>query len=683
MSESPPRTGGPEPEAPPKKPTLAERVEALPTGPGVYLFKSERGAVLYVGKAQNLRQRVRQYVSGGDGRHQIPKLMRRATDVDVLVTKNVKEALLLENELIKRHKPTFNVRLRDDKQYLGLRIDPGETWPRLVGVRKFRKDGALYFGPYTSNVALREALSNLRRIFPLRSCSDGTFRDYQRRGRPCIEYEMKRCLGPCVGHTTEAAYREQVDGTVLFLKGRSKELVQNLETQMQAAAKEEDFEEAARLRDRLQAIGRTLEQQQIVSEHQLERDVFGLAREGGEVEVQVLHVREGRVVGAEDFGFSDVALDDGAVISSFLGQYYGKVEGRQAPKELVCSEGMDADDAAALTELLAERFERSVSIRVPKRGAARQLVETATRNAEVALKTRLEARESVETALAEIQEACSLGTLPRRIECYDVSNLAGTLAVASRVVFEDGAPVKNDYRKYKLREAAAGDDYDSLRETLRRRLDRVETEPLPDLLMVDGGRGQLGIVAAAIEDAGLDVELVAISKERDDDSPSVRVKRGGGLKAERLFRPGRANPILMPPSSRGLLLLQRVRDESHRFAIEYQRRLRSQVNLTSILEELPGIGPGKRRALLKELGSLRAVREAGVDTLAQVTGISRRNAETIHEFFAAASPEGVPAADAESVSAEGGAPRASAPGAAGTSGDSRDGIKHAGREAEE
>jgi len=677
MSESPPDT--PEPAPPPKRVPLEERVETLPTTPGVYLFKSERGAVLYVGKAQNLRQRVRQYVAGGDGRHQIPKLMRRTATVDVLVTQNVKEALLLENELIKRHKPTFNVRLRDDKQYLGLRVDPRETWPRLVGVRKFRKDGALYFGPYTSNVALREALSNLRRIFPLRSCSDGTFRDYQRRGRPCIEYEMKRCLGPCVGLTNEDAYREQVDGTVLFLKGRSKELVQHLEKQMQVAAKSEDFEEAARLRDRLQAVGRTLEQQQIVSEHQLERDVFGLARDGGEVEMQVLHVREGRVVGAEDFGFSDVELDDGEVMSSFLGQYYGKVEGREAPKELVCSEAFGDDDEAALTALFDERFGRRVAVRVPQRGAAKQLVEIAQRNAEVALKTRLEARESVESALAEIQEATGLQRLPRRIECYDVSNLAGTLAVASRVAFEDGLPRKADYRKYKVREAAAGDDYDSLREVLGRRLDRVESEPLPDLVMVDGGRGQLGVVMAALEDAGLEVDVVAISKERDDESPSVRVKRGGGLKAERLFRPGRSNPILLPPSSRGLLLLQRVRDESHRFAIEYQRKLRSQVSLTSILEELPGIGPGKRRALLKELGSLRAVREADVATLAQVTGISGRNAETIHGFFAA------------TRSAQPGAePSSTEPGPASRPeressdvDESRDGVKRAAPEAEE
>lgn len=638
------------------KSDLERRVDALPATPGVYMFKSERGAVLYVGKAQNLRQRVRQYVSGGgDGRHQIPKLMRRAVDVDVLVTANVKEALLLENELIKRHKPTFNVRLRDDKQYLGLRIDEREQWPRLVGVRSFRKDGALYFGPYTSNVALRESLSNLRRLFPLRSCSDAGFRDYQRRGRPCIEYEMKRCLGPCVGLATEAEYREQVAGTVLFLKGRSEELVRQLQQQMQEAADGEDFEEAARLRDRLQAVERTLEQQQIVGGRQLERDVFGLARAGGEVDVQVLHVREGRVVGAEGFGFSDVELDDGQVMSSFIGQYYAKAQGRAAPRELVCSVGFEDEEAQALGAFLEERFEHRVSIHVPRRGASRQLVEIALRNADLALQSRLAEQASIESALVEIRDACGLERLPRRIECYDVSNLAGTLAVASRVVFEDGVPCKNDFRKYKVTDASAGDDYASLREVMRRRFDRAADEPLPDLLMVDGGRGQLGVVTAALGDAGLQVDVLAISKERDEESPSMRVKRGGGLKAERLFRPGRANAILLSPSSRGLLLLQRVRDESHRFAIEYQRQLRAKVNLTSILQELPGIGPGKRRALLKQLGSLRAVREADVETLASVTGISRRNAETIHGFFRAADSDRAVAPERDAATAGSGA----------------------------
>ncbi len=615
----------------PVRSRLVEQAAALPTDPGVYLFKSERGAVLYVGKAQNLKSRVRQYVSGGDGRIRIPALVERAASVDVLVTGNVKEALLLENELIKQHRPPFNVRLRDDKQYLALRIDESEPWPRVTMVRRFRKDGAQYFGPYTSSVALKSSLSKLRRLFPLRSCTEGTFKDYARRGRPCIEYEMKRCLGPCVGLADPQAYAEQVAGTILFLRGKSRELVENIEREMAEAAAEERFEDAARLRDRIQAVERTIESQQIVTEATLDRDVFAIAREGGEVEVQVLHVREGRVIGARGFPFSNVRIDDDEVMSSFLGQFYGSGEGHAPPREVLTS--TDFEDEGALVELWRERFDQAVTIRRAQRGAGRRIVEIAERNAALALATRLAARESVDTALQELEERCRLSVRPHRIECYDVSNLQGTLAVASRVCFEDGEPVKKDYRRYRIREAEAGDDYGCMREVLDRRLRRVGTEPLPDLLMVDGGRGQVGVVMAALEDAGLEVEVLGISKERDDASPSIRVKRGGGLKAERIFRPGRANPIQLAPSSRGMLLLQRIRDESHRFAIEFQRELRSKVNMTSILEELPGIGPGKRRALLKTLGSLRAVRQASLEELAAVPGLSARDAEAIRRFF--------------------------------------------------
>jgi len=620
---------------------LEEQVERLPAEPGVYLFKSERGAVLYVGKAQSLKSRVRQYVNGGDGRIRIPALVERAHSVDVLVTGNVKEALLLENELIKQHRPPFNVRLRDDKQYLALRVDPRETWPRVTMVRRFRKDGAQYFGPYTSSVALKTSLSKLRRLFPLRSCTDSTFKDYARRGRPCIEYEMKRCLGPCCDLADEVAYQEQVEGTMLFLRGKSTELIDSIEREMAEAAAEERFEDAARLRDRLQAVERTIESQQIVTEKGHDRDVFAIAREGGELDVQVLHVREGRVIGARDFPFSNVRIDDGEVMGSFLGQFYGSGEGHAPPREVLTS--VDFEDEGALELLWRERFEQGVTIRRPQRGANRRLVEIAERNAALSLATRLAARESVETALDELEERCHLSIRPNRIECYDVSNLQGTLAVASRVCFENGEPVKKDYRRYRIREAEAGDDYACMREVLDRRFARVATEPLPDLLMVDGGRGHLGVVSAALEDVGLEVETLGISKERDDGSPSVRVKRSGGLKAERIFRPGRVNPIQLAPSSRGMLLLQRVRDESHRFAIEFQRDLRSKVNMTSILEELPGIGPSKRSALLKTLGSLRGVRNASVEELSKVPGVSSRDAESIHRFFEALSaPEPAP-----------------------------------------
>ena len=315
---------------------LRERVESLPKGPGVYLFESERGQVLYVGKAQNLRSRVRSYLlPGGDGRAQIPKLVERIADVKVLVTPTVKDALLLENELIKQHKPTFNVRLRDDKQYLALRLDPREKWPRLQMVRRFRRDGAQYFGPYTSSSSMRASVSNLRRIFPLRSCSDAVLKDYARRGRPCIEYEMKRCSAPCCGRVGEEDYAELVQGTELFLRGRSEQLMTTLREKMEEAAEQERFEDAARLRDRIGAVERTVEQQQIVGERLIDRDVFGLARDGGEVELQVLHVRDGRVVGAAEYGFSDVRLDDGDVMGSFLGQYYGGDAERPVPGEVL------------------------------------------------------------------------------------------------------------------------------------------------------------------------------------------------------------------------------------------------------------------------------------------------------------------------------------------------------------
>jgi len=613
--------------------SLPERVEALPTGPGVYLFKSEAGKVLYVGKAQNLRSRVRSYVSGGDGRVRIPLLLERAHDVDVVLTRSVKDALLLENELIKQHRPPFNVRLRDDKQYLALRLDPREAWPRPTQVRRFKRDGALYFGPYTSSASMKETVSNLRRIFPLRSCRDAVFRDYARRGRPCIEYEMRRCLGPCCGLVDESSYAELVEGTVLFLRGRSSELRAELSRRMEEAASEERFEEAARLRDRIAAVERTVERQQIVGEHPIDRDVFGLARSGGEVEVQALLVREGRVVGAHSYGFSDVRQGDGEVVGSFLGQYYAPELARPLPKEVLVP--VEIEDGAALEGVLREQAGRRVAVRRPQRGPLVELVGMAEANALHSLTQRLEARESLDAALEELRERLGLQALPRRIEGYDISTLHGTLAVGSRVVFEDGQPQTSHYRRYRIREAAADDDYACLREVFTRRLARAAVDPLPDLLMVDGGKGQLAVLEAALRDAGQQIDAISLAKERDAEAAGPRVRRSGGLKAERVFLPQRKDAVLLPPSSRGLLLLQRVRDESHRFAIAFQRELRSRRNLASVLEELPGIGPTKRKALLRALGSLRAVRASSEAALAAVPGISARDAAAIHRFLAA------------------------------------------------
>jgi len=646
---------------------LKARVDALPTGPGVYLFKGDKprprsestaeggagkGAaptrVLYIGKAQNLRVRVRSYLSGGDGRIRIPALVELIRNVEVVVTANVKDALLLENELIKQHKPPYNVRLRDDKQYLGLRLDPREQWPRLVQVRKFRRDGAQYFGPFTSSTSMKDALYDLRRIFPLRTCSDAVFRDYSRRGRPCIEFEMGRCVAPCCDRVDGPAYAELVRGTSLFLRGRSKELIGHLREMMQEAGEQERFEDAARLRDRIGAVENTVERQRIISERPVDRDVFGLARQGSEVEVQVLHVREGRVVGTQGYGFSDVRLDDGDVMASFLGQFYGVEESRQIPSEVLSPTAI-VDDGA-LDALLADHAGRRVTIRAPQRGKLLEMIALANSNAEHGLTQRLAARDSVAAGIEELRDRLSLEVLPRRIEGYDVSTFRGSIAVASRVVFEDGLPLKRDYRRYRIREAAADDDLACLREVFERRLARTETEPLPDLMMVDGGRGQLGVLVAALRDSGLQVDAIGLSKERDEQSPSPRVKRSGGLKAERVFTPGRVDPVMLAPSSRGLLMLQRVRDESHRFAIEFQRNLRQKIGMMSILEELPGIGPTKRRGLLRHFGSLRVARSASEAELAAVSGLSAKDAALIHRFFAEDSPVAVPSQPGDSTS---------------------------------
>jgi excinuclease ABC subunit C len=442
---------------------------------------------------------------------------------------------------------------------------------------------------------------------------------------------MKRCPGPCCGLISREGYDELVRGTALFLRGRSEELAETLKQRMREAAAAERFEDAARLRNQLQAVERTVENQRMVSTQKIDRDVFALAREGGEIEVQALHVRDGRVMGAEGFGFSDVRLDDGEVMSSFLGQYYGAEEGREIPAEVLTP--LPVDDEGALEALFAERSGRRVALRTPKRGRLHELLATARANAELGLRGRLEARESLEAACAELQQALGLRRLPRHIEGYDVSTLAGTLTVASRVVFRDGQPAKAEYRRYRIREAAPDDDLACLREVLARRLARVESEPLPDLMLVDGGKGQLSVLSAALADAGLETDAISLAKERDTESPSPRVRRSGGLKSERVFVPNRRDPVLLPASSRALLLLQRIRDESHRFAIEFQRGLRSKAGLVSILEEIPGIGPGKRRALLRELGSLRAVRSASLERLAAVSGISRRDAATLRGFF--------------------------------------------------
>ena len=610
---------------------LLERVTALPTEPGVYLFRGASGAVLYVGKAQSLRARVRSYFgAGGDGRQQVHFLVPRIHDVEVIVTASVKEALLLENQLIKKYNPRYNVRLRDDKNYLGLKIDLREAYPRFRETRRFARDGAVYFGPYTSSNSLRDTLSELQRIFPLRTCTDAGLKSYRRQGRPCIEHSIGRCAAPCVGLISDEAYHDLVGGAVLFLRGRSGDLVRALRVRMEEAANTEHFEEAARLRDRIASIERTVERQSMVSTRFVDRDALGLAREGSAVEIQVLHVRQGKLLGGGHHGFRGVRLEEEEVLASFLGQFYA--EGRDLPSEVLLP--LPIEGGEALEELWRERAGRAVRIRTPRRGEGRRLVEMARRNAALALAERGRRERSAEEVASELAKALGIATTVRSIECYDISHLRGSLHVGSRVVFRDGLPDKTGYRRYKLRETQPGDDYGALREVLGRRFRRLAQEPAADLVLLDGGKGQLNAVRAVLADLELDgIELAAIAKERDKESPSSRVLRHGGAKRERVFRPGVKDPLSLAPDSLGLLLLQRVRDESHRFAIHYHRELRRKAGLRSILDELPGIGPKKRRALLRSFGSLERIKRATEEELAQAPGISRPNARVVHAFF--------------------------------------------------
>ncbi len=629
---------------------LRDRVARLPTEPGVYLFKDADDAVLYVGKAQNLRARVRSYFGRGDGRIRMHFLLPRIRDVEVVATTNVQEALLLENQLIKQHKPRFNVRLRDDKNYLALRIDPQERFPRFSETRSFRKDGAAYFGPYTSSTSMRQTLRSLQRIFPLRTCSANVFKSYARRGRPCLEHSVGRCAAPCCDRIDESDYRELVDGAIKLLRGQAGELLRQLEAEMKAAAEAEQFELAARLRDRIRAVEYTVERQSSVSTQFVDRDVFALAREGRSVEVQALHVRAGCLLGGASFSFRGVRLSDEEVLDSFLSQYYASDRG--LPQEILIPFVVESSEA--LEAHFSARAERSVRFAVPQRGERRRLLDMAQRNADLALAERSQRERSDEDILEELARLLGLAHVPERIECYDTSHLRGQLHVGSRVAFVGTQPDADRYRRYKLREASPGDDYGALREILARRIARFDTDPPPDLLLLDGGKGQLSAVAALFDDLEVrGIALASIAKERDDSGRSGRVLRHGGTKRERIFLPGVKDPLQPASDSPALLLLQRVRDESHRFAIRYHRELRRKMATRSILDELPGIGPVKRRALLRHLGSLERVRRADAEELALVPKITRRDAEQIATFFRAPLPADAPTDEGPEADNEG------------------------------
>lgn len=607
---------------------LGARIKGLPRDPGVYLFRDEAGQVIYVGKAKELRTRVTSYLrEGGDGRHQIRFLLGRADSLDYMVTANEQEALILENNLIKKHRPRYNIFLRDDKSYVNVRLNVDHPFPRLTVVRRPRKDKARYFGPYASAGAVRATLRMLGKVFPMRTCSD---LEIVSRKRPCLYYDLGRCPAPCVGYVDQQAYKETVSKVTMFLKGRGEELVKSLTDKMGRAAAERRYELAAKIRDELFALQRVLEKQRVTSPQRSDRDVVGVCRERQKLAVQVLHVRDSQLSGGTAHFFDNAALPTREHLSSFLNQYYQS--GAAVPAEIVVPEALD--DEKMLEAFLSERREAAVKISVPHRGERRRLLDLAVQNARAVLEARGGAGRH-RGALEELQDVLELERFPRRIECFDVSNFQGAEAAASRVTFIDGEPARTLYRHYRVKTVKGADDYRMLEEVIERRIARGMAEgDLPDLLVVDGGKGQMNVARKVMDRLGVKgVGVIGIAKVRDEG----RKRRVRG--EERVHAPNLAEPLLLREAAGPLHLLERVRDEAHRFAVGYHKKLRAKKFESSVLDSVPGVGPVLKRRLLERFGSVERMREAGVAELSAVPGVSRELAGRIKARLDQARPE--------------------------------------------
>ena len=600
-------------------PDLAATLKRLPDRPGVYLMKDARGTVIYVGKAQSLRNRVRSYwqkQTGGGESQLIRSVIDRIADLEYTMTDSVSEALLLEINLVKRYRPRYNVRLKDDKSYPFIKITLSEDFPRVERTRKLPADGSRYFGPYASASSVDEAMNLIRRLFPFRTCGLDIHEGRNAIERPCLLYHIKRCQAPCVGYIGKADYRADIAQIERFLEGRQEDVARDLTRQMQQASEATEYERAAALRDKVKAIERTMESQKMAAHTTTEEDVLGLARQDTQAAVQLFAVRGGKMVGRDVFLLdAPRETDDATVLSGFVQQYYSRATSIP-PAVLVPAL---PDDAVDLEGMLAGRRGAAVRLHVPHRGAKRDLLELATRNATETL-AREHARWLADqgktlAALEELAEALDLPAVPVRIECYDISNFQGAQSVGSMVVFEDGKPRTGEYRRFRIKEVKGANDYASHQEVLRRRFRRakageegVEEElrwQLPDLVVIDGGKGQLSAAKEVLDDLGYhDLAVVGLAKEREE-----------------IFLPDREEPVLLPTTSSALYLMQRLRDEAHRFAITYHRSLRAKAATRSAFDDLPGVGPKRRAALLRVFGSAKRVREAPVEQVAAVPGI--------------------------------------------------------------
>ena len=606
---------------PASRPDFSTRLSALPTQPGVYIMKNAGGDVLYVGKAQALRNRVRSYFQS-QIRHdrKTRELVAQITDFEVIRTDTVTEALILENELIKRYWPKYNIMLKDNSTYPYLKIT-NEEWPRVISTRRILKDGGRYYGPYTSAGKAYETLNLLNRLFPYRKCEQKITGNEQ----VCLYYHLKQCSAPCIAAVSNEAYMASIDATALFLSGRGDEILGPLEEEMQQASDGWNFERAAELRDRINAVRHVLERQKVVNVNGATADIVAVAQgPGGDAGVQVAFVRNGKTLGSEFFEMrASIADEPTAILSTFLTQFYG--EAALVPATIYIQHALPEEDQQVVVDFLAERRGGKVELVVPQRGDRRALVrmvaKSANDNLEQARIKYLSDEMKVTAALTELAEALELPRMPRRIECFDISNIQGTNPVASMVVFVDGRPARKEYRKFAIKTVEGANDFAMMAEVIRRRFRRARDQDadeagkwadLPDLVIVDGGKGQLNAALGALAEVDMQVSICGLAKENEE-----------------LFLPGRSESILLPRDSQALFLVQRVRDEAHRFAVTFHRAKRSKAAFQSSLDSIPGVGPNRRKALIRKFGSVKGIREASITELAAVDGISAKLAEQI------------------------------------------------------
>jgi len=592
-------------------------LSSAPHSPGVYIMKDSKSSVIYVGKAKDLHKRLSSYARFSAAEHNKTSIMlQKVSTVDVLLTHTEKEALILEASLIKKHKPKYNIILRDDKNYPYIKVTIQEEWPRVHMARRKSRDKARYFGPYSSSSAMWATLRLISSLFPLRNCKGAKLK---KRDRPCLNRQIGKCLAPCAGNANRTLYQEHVKKIIMLLEGRNRDLIQSLEKQMQEAAELLDFEKAALLRDQIAALSKTLEKQVISASHTKDQDVFGFARKDAAVTVALLFIRNGLINGSRSFFLADPYGDDASILSQALTQFYA--DETVVPSEILLP--FEPTDLALHEDYLTDKSPSRVYIKIPQRGENLQLTSMANNNAFQVFEEKEKKKSSWEHLSKTMCKTLHLDRSPDRIECLDISNISGKQAVGALVCFTNGDKDTSNFRHYKIRTVDGPNDYAMMKEVLERRLTRgIEEDTLPDMFVVDGGKGQLGMALAVAKELGItdEVDWIGIAKEKEDEG-------------EKLYKPERKNPIILPAHNPIILYLMRIRDESHRYGVTFHRKLRNKATLTSELDQIAGIGTEKKKLLLKHMGSLKRVKSADIDELCEVQGIGPEIAKTIFNFF--------------------------------------------------